>query len=183
MFIAHLPAGYLLTRALTRSSLAKTRRGQLPIAGKILFFFGLLGSVFPDLDLLYFYFVDGRQQHHHLYWSHVPIIWVLITITALTILKWLNAQRLAIYVWVFVLNVFLHLLLDSLAGGILWLYPVSMELFQVFVVPATYKWWVANFIWHWTFILDLTITYLALAVYSSQNHGVPLLATSRQAKV
>jgi len=58
MFIAHLPAGYLGGLALARRAGAQLRR-------RVILAF-MLGSVLPDIDMLYFYLLDdGRTLHHH----------------------------------------------------------------------------------------------------------------------
>ncbi|MBB3992622.1 hypothetical protein GGR95_000241 [Sulfitobacter undariae] len=59
MFIAHVPAAYLLSRSL--------RDPQAQIAL-------LIGSVAPDLDLTRFYFLDGQSIHHHEYLTHRPLL-------------------------------------------------------------------------------------------------------------
>ncbi len=183
MFIAHLPAAYLLTNAITRYSnrnavSVKTRRSAL-----LLLITGLIASVFPDLDLIYFYLVDGRQNNHHIYWTHVPVFWILFTATALIFLKWINATRYEVYVWVFSLNIMLHLLLDTIVGGILWFYPVSMEMIQVIEVPAVYNWWVANFLWHWTFLFELVILYLAMLAYANRNSSPAAVSSWKRRQV
>ncbi|KAG1647501.1 Bicyclomycin resistance protein [Nymphon striatum] len=33
----------------------------------------IFGAILPDLDLIWFYFVDRGAFHHHLYWVHVPV--------------------------------------------------------------------------------------------------------------
>ena len=75
MFIAHLPAGYLL---------AKVGRTK-----GLLFIGILIGSWLPDLDMLWFYFVDERQNVHHHYITHRPLVWVLTAIAG-----WILGQRL-----------------------------------------------------------------------------------------
>lgn len=62
MFIGHLPGAYLALRPLQR---------RLP---PLAFAAGLLGSVLPDLDLIWFYFVDNHAFHHHEYITHRPIL-------------------------------------------------------------------------------------------------------------
>lgn len=51
MFIAHAPAGYLLSRA--HPSLRKYAMWIV------------LGSVFPDIDMFYFYLISDGTAHHH----------------------------------------------------------------------------------------------------------------------
>ncbi|WEJ09073.1 hypothetical protein [Sinorhizobium prairiense] len=67
MFIAHLPAGYILTHCIARKN--ETIRSRALAVG-------LIFSVLPDLDLLYFFLGDGRRTPHHDYWTHLPIFWL-----------------------------------------------------------------------------------------------------------
>src|SRR4051794_5179826 len=118
VLIAHLPAGYLVSRALSRRWIL----------------FGLAGSVFPDIDLLWFYLVDHRQHMHHSYWTHIPIFWAFIgALCELFALGW--PARL------FVGNALVHLVLDTVQGGIAWAYPFSDERFVFVRVPALHGHW------------------------------------------
>ena len=116
MFIAHLPAGYLL---------AKTIRLRTP-GRKAVMTAALLGAIAPDLDLFYFYTLDGRQHHHHSYWTHYPSVWF-----ALMLLAW-GASRIkpwstgGTWLLIFSMSGFLHLLLDFIVGDI----PLLGELFR-----------------------------------------------------
>ena len=153
MFIAHLPAGYLLSRQLIASPLISRSTLGLP-----LLIAGLIGSLFPDIDLLYFYLIDARQHHHHSYWTHLPITWLL-----LTPLVWLliRPRRWRPAVLLFGACALLHLLLDSMTGSIAWLCPFDCQGFHLVTVTARHQPWWLNFILHWTFIIELLITLLA----------------------
>jgi inner membrane protein len=70
VFIGHLPAGHLITNALLRGRrVPEAARRRLLAAG-------LLASVAPDLDLLYFYRLSDRQRVHHEYLPHLPLAWL-----------------------------------------------------------------------------------------------------------
>lgn len=152
MLIAHLPAGYLLARRLA------PRLAAAPAEARRLMALGLAGSVFPDIDLFYFYLLDGRQTLHHDYWTHIPAFWPTAMLGA-AVLLWL--ARVAIP-WreglAFLAGVFLHLLLDTPTGGIIWGWPASQNRFLLVEVPARFDWWVWNFVLHWTFLLELAIS-------------------------
>lgn len=150
MLIAHLPAGYLLARA--------SRAQGLAMAAV------LAGSVLPDLDLIWFYLIDDRAFHHHRYWVHAPGFWLMGALVALPLLRafrpgWLRPAL------VFLAAIFLHLVLDSLGGGIMWAWPLSTDLYRLVTVPATQPHWVASFILHWTFLAELVITAAAAALW------------------
>lgn len=151
MLIAHLPAGYLLTRR-TAPRLAKGRANPRRLVAV-----GLTGSVLPDIDLLYFYLADGRQTLHHDYWTHIPAFWPAAT---LIIALLMMLARVAVPwrgIAVFLSAIFLHLTLDSVAGGITWGWPVSQQRFSLIEVPARFDWWVWSFVLHWSFLFEIAI--------------------------
>jgi inner membrane protein len=163
VFIAHLPAGYLATRLILHHHPAPE-----PLRRRLLAL-GMIASVLPDLDLLWFYFVDHRRQVHHAYLPHLPLAWIALFAVAALVLRVRGAGRTAWLVMVvFASNILLHVLLDTTAGGIRWLWPFSRAEFAMSHVEARHQPWVLNFILHWTFALELAI--LAAAVwYASQR--------------
>jgi hypothetical protein len=149
VFIAHLPAGYLATTALLHG------RQLAPAARRRLLRLGLAASVLPDLDLLYFYLVDGRRHVHHAYLPHLPLAWVA-ALGATAAVLWRRRATSAARAALVVLgaNVLLHLVLDTVAaagvasigtvgvpwlllGGLVaggWLVASALGLFQHFVL-------------------------------------------------
>ncbi|MEM6311462.1 MAG: metal-dependent hydrolase [Pseudomonadota bacterium] len=145
MIIGHLPAGYLA---------AKTARW----AGAPALFWGILiGSVMPDLDMLWFFFVDQGQTHHHTFITHRPIIWVLLALTGLAF-----SQVLLTGLGI---GAILHVGLDSFLGNITWLWPLSDVSAPLVIVPATQSHWILSFIFHWTFLMELVLVACALVVF------------------
>lgn len=159
MFIAHLPAAYLLTRAIQRTT------GHMSPA---LLWTGLCAGLFPDLDLFYFYLIDNRQTLHHHYLTHTPMAWLAAAFLGYAVLGMLRKRQYCIYVTVVLANVLLHMLLDSVAAGIRWLYPFSAAELNMVTVPARYDWFVWSFILHWTFGLELLIIGAALWLWRSE---------------
>jgi len=146
MFIAHLPAGYLFIKSIQRT-FRKCKYAWL----------GLIGSVLPDIDLLYFYFIDNRQTHHHEYWTHLPMFWAFIAVFVLTWASWSKHKEALFTSTIFFLTIFLHLLLDTYAGAIQWLYPFYNNSLTLIDVPAVYEFWVWNFVFHWSFLSEVAI--------------------------
>ena len=70
MLIAHLPSGYILSSYML-SPLRRT-----PVRPVWLLIAGTLGGIFPDFDMLYFFFVDHGMVHHHRYATHWPLLWL-----------------------------------------------------------------------------------------------------------
>lgn len=163
MFVAHLPVGYLSARALP----ARWQdRGTLGAA--------LLGSVFPDVDLLYFYWPlewggGGRQVHHHAYWTHIPFFWLAALLAVPPVLYAWRRDRAALLSLLFLGNGVVHLVLDSLVGSVMWLYPTRKTLFAVVEVPAHFGpgglGWVLNFVLHWSFLVEIFLLAGAILVY------------------
>lgn len=156
MFIAHLPAGYMLTKYIQRKS------GNY--SSKLLWT-GLIASVFPDIDLFYFYLIDNRQNLHHHYITHLPMAWLALAVVIYGILLATGKKQYMLYIGVVFGNIMLHMALDSVAAGINWLYPFSDVEINLVQVPAVYDWWVWNFVFHWTFLLEISIIIAALIVW------------------
>lgn len=165
MFIAHLPAGYLLAKMLRSSSLG--RKAVMAAA--------LLGAIAPDLDLVYFYTVDARQHHHHSYWTHYPSIWIVLMLTAWGISRFKHWRASGVWLLVFSMSGFLHILLDCIVGDIPLLAPWSMRFYALAAVPAQYHPWWLNFLLHWSFLLELLIisAFAWLLVSGRKNHDAP----------
>jgi inner membrane protein len=141
MLTAHLPAGYCLSRLI-----GTTGRGAVAVT--------LIFSVLPDFDLIWFYWVDGRSIHHHRYWVHIPAFWLIAGALA-AVLFW--RTRFRHLVFIALAAILLHLVLDSLVGGILWLAPFDDTLYHlVEVQPGGYH-WLLTFVLHWTFLAEIAI--------------------------
>ncbi len=126
----------------------------------------LTGAVFPDLDMLFFHFVDGGRIHHHRYWVHVPAFWAAVGVLALPVLAWRGWLQQGL---VFLAAIFLHLVLDTIGGGILWGAPFDDRLYSLVTVPATQSHWVLSFVLHWTFAAELLIWGVAIYLFPGKR--------------
>ena len=161
MFAAHLFAGYLWTRRHVNRVRDKLKHVENI---KYYIWFGIFCSVLPDFDLLYFYTLDHRQHLHHSYWTHMPVFWLLFSAMTYIAGKWLLNKNLAVICLVLLGNTWLHLFLDTVAGGIHWFYPWSNVNIQFMHISPRFDWWVLNYIFHWTFLFELLI--MAMAAYT-----------------
>ncbi len=164
MFIAHLPAGYVLARSLVkRLGISGTRRRTFVWAV-------LVGSVLPDFDMLYFYLIDNRQHGHHSYWTHIPAYWfaaMALMFFVSILFKWPKALALSFGVFV---GCILHTLLDSVAGGgIQWGFPLNGDYFSLIHVESRYDWWVWNYVLHWSFAFEVMLMMWALFAYRNAH--------------
>lgn len=157
MLIAHLPSGYLLGRGIHA-------RGPVMAAA-------LLGAVAPDFDMIWFHLVD-HSVHHHRFWPHIPAIWLVMTAVVLPLAARFRPSLVSPAA-AFFAAVFVHLLLDTVGGGIMWLWPFSDHLFELVTVPATQSHWIASFILHWTFLLEIAICIAASAILCRRNRAAP----------
>lgn len=155
MFLAHMPAGYLLSRHLSKGH----RHREALIAT------GMVASVFSDLDLFWFYLVDNRQTAHHAYIFHWPLFWVALALIAWIVARAVRVKAAEPFILVALAGTLLHMVLDSVAADIMWLKPFSDAQVNLFHVEAQYDWWVWNFILHWTFALELAITAIAVIIF------------------
>ncbi len=159
MFVAHLPAGYVLTKKLQN-------RWQM----KSYLLFGLIGSLFPDVDIFYFYLIDGRQTLHHEYWIHIPFYWLVIAIVTHVIIHLFGKKQYHFAALFFFVGIFSHLFLDTIVGKILWLYPLTDNAYYFFEVPAVHGFWVFNFIFHWTFLFEIFFIVWAVFIFLKNRY-------------
>ncbi|MFP5390627.1 MAG: metal-dependent hydrolase [Gammaproteobacteria bacterium] len=159
MFIAHAPVGYLLG-----SSFIK-RAGTAPITATMAIWVSILGSLAPDVDMLYFYLIDHRQTHHHKYLTHWPVVWLTLLVCALGWRLARRHSRAATASVLFAACALVHLLMDTIVGDIWWLAPLTDNPFSFFTVQARFTPWWLNFVLHWSFALELGLLAWALARY------------------
>ena len=146
MFIAHLPATWLAFRALAPR--------PLPVA---VLAAGLIGGIAPDIDLLWFYLFDHRQNHHHGYLTHRPALWA-----GFLLVGWLlRRHRPGAMLLALAAGGLLHMALDSLCGSVAWAWPLTDWARPLITVPARHDWWVLNFLTHWSFAIEVALVITA----------------------
>jgi inner membrane protein len=175
MLAAHLPAGYLLTRAL----LACVPAGRLdPGEPRRLLAAGLLASVLPDFDLAYHVLIDPGTPHRA-YWTHTPLFWLVLALAAWALARWRRRPQWTRFTAIVLANVLLHLALDSISGPVRWLHPFSPEYFRLIHVARGPHGWLWAHLTHWTMLLEAGITLAAAALAL----GFPLRRRGRCAVV
>ncbi|WP_299724311.1 metal-dependent hydrolase [uncultured Tateyamaria sp.] len=155
MIIGHLPAGYLMATALDRSF----------DRDRVVFWSILVGSVAPDLDMLRFFLVDRGAVHHHNYLTHDPTLWF-----GVLFLGFVLTSRALIGLGI---GAVLHMVLDTVVGAVSWGYGKLSVSGPLVTVPATQDHWVLSFILHWTFLIELVICGVAVAVFMKRRKAAP----------
>lgn len=150
MITAHIPAGYVTGCKLSASPAV--------IAAAV------AGAIVPDLDFLRYYLLDDTQVHHHRYWTHIPGVWALIALVALPLVRWLRPLLFAPSVGFFA-GIFGHLVLDTVAGKIMWLWPWSDRFVSLIDIPERWPHWALDTILHPVFLLEIAIWIWAVALW------------------
>lgn len=153
MFVAHMPAGYLMGTAMAR----RWPQAMTTTAWAAL----LVGSVAPDIDWLYFYSFSDRSFNHHIYPPHLPIVW-FISWAVLALSLWRAPRRWQIAWTMFCMGWLLHLMLDTVAGKIWWLWPWVTTPYVLIEVPRRFASPWLNFLTHPSILIELAITTWAL---------------------
>lgn len=164
MFIAHAPAGYIMATSLVKRAKNVSASAIAVIA------VGVFGAIAPDVDILYFYLIDNRQTHHHKYITHLPIFWLAMLVISIVWLYLYKNKKSPFLILTFSLGGLLHVILDSLTGGIRWFAPFIDKSYPLVVIPAAFKPWWLSFILHWTFVIELSICILALFIYRQRSN-------------
>lgn len=163
MFIAHLPAGYLVARWLSKD---QPHRNALIATG-------LVASVLPDTDLLWFYLVDQRQTPHHAYVFNWPLFWVACAAGALSVAWFMKWGQVKPFIGITLACLLLDMVLDSVAAEISWLQPFADYEVNLVSVPARFDWWVWSFVFHWTFLLEITTVLAAgITLWRDKRHDL-----------
>ncbi|MBE2295281.1 MAG: metal-dependent hydrolase [Phycisphaerales bacterium] len=164
MFIAHAPSGYIMAISLIN------RAKNISVSAIAVITVGMFGAIAPDLDILYFYLVDNRQTNHRKYITHWPILWLTTLVISIAWLYLSKNKKSPFLILIFSLGGLLHVILDSLAGGILWFSPFIDKPYALVVIPAAFKPWWLSFILHWTFVVELGICILSLFICRQRSN-------------
>lgn len=154
MFLAHLPAGYLLSRALLTLPGAE----RLPQASRCrLLATGLIASILPDLDILYMFLFNDYSLNHRALPSHWPPLWLALFLITALLLHGLRRREWQWHNLFLLANVQLHFVLDTVAGPIRWLAPFDHTRFAWMHVPRQSGWWVWSYVSHVSALIEVLV--------------------------
>jgi inner membrane protein len=126
MLFAHAPAGFLaayLTRKIWSQKLSNSQINLLYLLGTI---FG----IFPDIDAIYYYLFSAILRHRE-FFTHSLIFYLIVWLVVYLVWRITKKEFLKASSFVFLFASLLHLLLDSLGYGVMWLYPYTNLTFGI----------------------------------------------------
>src|SRR3989339_202519 len=129
MIFAHGPFGFLssfLTKPLWSKVSKKHRKNSMYWSMG----FGILGGLFPDIDLFYYYLFNASASHRG-FITHTPFLYLSIAFV-LIVVFWLIKKPIGyISVLAYTSGALSHLLADSIGAQIQWLYPFSHHFYGI----------------------------------------------------
>ena len=126
---------------------------------------GMFGGILPDFDFIYHIFIDSARTPHHSYFTHLPLFWAALLGVALLASRIERFRRIAPVAVLLCASALLHLVCDTLTGTVYWLAPFNATGFNVFKVADVNIWWVNNYMYHWTFLIEIGIVTTAGLVF------------------
>ncbi len=162
MIFGHLPAGYITSKLL----LKKFKNSS--VNANVFIFWGMFGAIAPDSDLFYYLLRDPSQpqHHHHKYVTHFPIFWLtLLLISLLWLLLYHRRSQKAALSFIFTLNGFIHIVLDTITSHILWLAPFMDKPFSLITNSSKG----VSYFTHWTFALEIFLIFFALFLWLASS--------------
>lgn len=175
MIFAHLPAGYLLSRVMLQTGKSSI---ETEAQARLLLIVGLIGSVLPDVDLLYFYLLSDRSIGHRSYFTHWPIFWLGVASAFAALAQIARRPSWHMLNLFLVANILLHLALDTIMGPVRWFYPFDDTYYRLVTVPKRHAWWVWSYMLHWSMWLETMIILTAAWAWRYRPSGLieaPLL--------
>lgn len=148
MIFAHGPASFLLCHVFKKHwSKNFSRRNII-----WLFIISIIGGIFPDIDLIYYYLSSASFSHHEIF-THSLLFYVILCGTACFI-GWLLKKRI-VYVGsiIFFGGILTHFIADSIGAGVVWLYPFSKALIGM----DSFAWYRDTWLGNNYFIVNYTL--------------------------
>lgn len=138
--------------------LRRRAKGNIADTSRLLVL-GAISGLIPDLDIIYLYWTRGSQVFgdqvgaHHAFITHTPFFYVVVAMTLVAIPWHSSVGKRFVVATVVLVGAISHLILDcvTIGWGVMWLYPISNQLFGWNIVTKLhrYHWgdaWLAHYL-------------------------------------
>jgi hypothetical protein len=172
----HIAAGYLVTEALLHIAKPDVPPDQL----RHLLYWGMFFSFAPDLDNFvaytkirsWWYKPGVDSSIHRKFYSHIPLFWLVAGLMVYFLADGTYVKYIGLLLWI---GSWTHFILDSIDGGIMWLWPFNTEVWALrnrgirgaIQGRGFFDYWykmVRIYMTRWTFYTEVAIT-LAAIIY------------------
>lgn len=132
-----LPPGHIAAGLVTAVALNNTLQPAFSLKQYMMSLaLGALFAFLPDLDMLYAFakvraLKLSSKVDHRRFISHIPLLWLLLGIFFFIIS---NADEQRFVSVLLVVATWSHFLLDSIHGGIEWLWPISKKKYALYMI-------------------------------------------------
>jgi membrane-bound metal-dependent hydrolase YbcI (DUF457 family) len=126
----HIAAGFLTAKALLHFSHANFT----PVQQAQLVWWGMLFGFIPDIDTFIAFakekafMVKDQKNNHRKQFTHAPVLWLLAGLVVILFAPNLYWRYVGILLW---LGSWSHFLLDTIQYGIMWLWPLSKQVYAI----------------------------------------------------
>lgn len=155
MLIAHGPLGYILATV-------TQRWWKLPTLSKIqirwVLITAFVGGIFPDIDLLFFYFIDSSHSHRQLI-THSLFMYIGLLVVGVLLLRLSRFKYIGILVSVFAVGTISHVFTDMIIGMTIFLAPFSYELLGL----ISFDWYRSSIFIRYSHVTGIGIELLIIA--------------------
>ncbi|MFC1612757.1 metal-dependent hydrolase [Patescibacteria group bacterium] len=173
MIFSHFPAGYITAKITEKKFWKNFSRIEILWLYAIILFF----SIFPDIDLFYFYFINGINGHHenltHSFFLYIFIALIVYFLGTLKKNRFIKYMAFSI-----VLGATSHLVLDSLFSCVKWIWPIRNGVYGLPLITSYFNILNQYGIGFYLFV-ELFIIFLAISIYIceklSKKNGIIML--------
>ncbi|MFH0818565.1 MAG: metal-dependent hydrolase [Patescibacteria group bacterium] len=161
MIFAHAPAGFVFAYLFKNSWQKKLSRQWI----HIFYLIAIIGSLFPDIDLFYYYLFSAQISHRemptHSFFIYAIIFLILFLIFAIT--KKRNLVKANI---LFFGGLLTHLLADSVGNGIMWLYPINHNLYGIASLNIIENSFISGYFFTINFFMEALFFSAVISIFS-----------------
>ena len=149
MLIGHLPVGYFVTRSLIKKLKLPTNKLWLGL--------GLMAAILPDFDIAYTILIKESLGSHRYYNTNYPAIYLILLALSIIVYFLIRKEWLKLGIIIVFVNIFIHLLIDTVFVGIKWFWPFYDNLIGIYNVGLTGGVIVENYFTHWYWYLEIVL--------------------------